>query len=185
MIHKMQEGIPEADLLNGLCYALVRNFKSSVLKNREVSKPVFLSGGVMKNIGVVGAIRDLLVLGVNDYILDDNSDYYCAIGAALSAEKTLTLEEIKQSVGCAATMEMSSALPPLSEFADISDEIEQNMLSYKARSWTYCVADRKRGRLYRPAKTLHHSARRLGCTKRLRLYVYADLSAYDGTGVSL
>ena len=126
----MQEGIPEADLLNGLCYALVRNFKSSVLKNREVSKSVLLSGGVMKNIGVVGAIRDLLGLVANDYILDDNSDYYCAIGAALSAEKTLTLEEIKQSVGCAATMEMSSALPPLSEFADISDEIEQNTTGF-------------------------------------------------------
>lgn len=66
IIHHMQEGTPSADLLLGLCYALVRNYKANILQNHAVKRPVLLCGGVMKNAGVLQAIRELLELKDED-----------------------------------------------------------------------------------------------------------------------
>ena len=124
IIHKMQEGASPADLLNGLCYALVRNYKSSVLKNQEVQKPVLFSGGVMRNSGVVNAACDLLSLDSEDYILDDYSDYYCAIGAGFLADTELSLDEIRKKISNVETVKLSSSLAPLYLFAKDSDKAE-------------------------------------------------------------
>ena len=124
MIHKMQEGVRSADLLNGLCYALVRNYKGSVLKNRDILKPVLFSGGVMKNAGVVHALCDLLGLENGDYIFDEDADYYCAIGAAMSSKEVLTLGELRQRICQGSLAEASSSLPPLSEFMDDTDKTD-------------------------------------------------------------
>ena len=70
MIHHMQEGVPTADLLLGLCYALVRNYKANILHNRAVRTPVLLCGGVMKNAGVLRALRELLDLSDEEIIYD-------------------------------------------------------------------------------------------------------------------
>lgn len=130
IIHKMQEGVSPADLLNGLCHALIRNYKSSVLKNQEVQKPVLFSGGVMKNSGVVNAACDLLSLSPEDYILDDNSDYYCAIGAGLLANTELSVDEIKKSISSVETVKLSSSLAPLYLFAKDSDKIEYTPVGF-------------------------------------------------------
>ena len=33
IIHKQQEGVATSDILLGLCYATIRNFKATVVKN--------------------------------------------------------------------------------------------------------------------------------------------------------
>ena len=86
MIHRMQEGLPTADILLGLCFALVRNFKSQILQNRKPRLPVYLAGGTMKNEGVLRAIRELFSLQEEDMIRDENSAFLGALGAA-RAEK--------------------------------------------------------------------------------------------------
>ena len=46
IIHRQQEGVSTPDILLGLCYALVRNYKATIVKNLPVKKPVVFCGGV-------------------------------------------------------------------------------------------------------------------------------------------
>ena len=58
MIHAQQKGYSPAEILRGLCDAVARNFKSSVVKGRPVEAPVALIGAVSQNAGVVRALRE-------------------------------------------------------------------------------------------------------------------------------
>ncbi len=101
IIHRQQEGVQVPDILKGLCYAMVRNFKATIVKNSQVDKPVYLCGGVSKNEGVKEAIIELFDLRMDELIIHENALCFGAIGAALNAtkeEKTLALiEKIKRS----------------------------------------------------------------------------------------
>ena len=44
IIHRQQEGVPEADILLGLCYAMVRTYKATIVRGMGVGK-VRLTGG--------------------------------------------------------------------------------------------------------------------------------------------
>ena len=57
IIHRQQEGVPTPDILLGLCYAMVRNYKAVIVRGLSVEKPVALCGGVGYNAGVLRAIR--------------------------------------------------------------------------------------------------------------------------------
>src|SRR5208283_3513111 len=58
MIHAQQKGYSPAEILRGLCDAVARNFKSSIVKGRKVEAPVALIGAVAQNAGVSGALRE-------------------------------------------------------------------------------------------------------------------------------
>ena len=58
MIHAQQKGYSPAEILRGLCDAVARNFKSSIVKGRPVEAPVALIGAVSQNAGVVEALRE-------------------------------------------------------------------------------------------------------------------------------
>ena len=63
MIHAQQKGYSPAEILRGLCDAVARNFKSSIVKGRPVEAPVALIGAVSQNAGVIGgAARGLFAL---------------------------------------------------------------------------------------------------------------------------
>ena len=51
MIHAQQKGYTPAEILRGLCDAVARNFKSSIVKGRPVVAPVALIGAVSQNSG--------------------------------------------------------------------------------------------------------------------------------------
>ena len=55
IIHRQQEGVPTPDILLGLCYAMVRNYKAVIVRGLPVEKPVALCGGVGHNQGVIQA----------------------------------------------------------------------------------------------------------------------------------
>lgn len=121
MIHHMQEGVSTPDILNGLCYALVRNYKSSILHNKPVATPVYLAGGVMKNKGVLQAILDLLELSEGDYILDEYSDYLAVFGGAKFAVHPCRMSELIDGIRKETLSFEASNLAPLYLYKNDTD----------------------------------------------------------------
>ncbi len=91
IIHRQQEGVPKQDILLGLCYAMIRNYKATIVKGLEVKKPVVFCGGVTLNTGVIRAIKDIFDLEENELIVPENALFSAAAGAALKAEKEVEL----------------------------------------------------------------------------------------------
>ena len=89
IIHRQQEGVPKQDILLGLCYAMIRNYKATIVKNLPVEKPVAFCGGVMLNSGVIRAIRDIFGLQENELIVPENARFAAAVGAAQGAEQEM------------------------------------------------------------------------------------------------
>lgn len=87
MIHQQQSGVPLEDILLGLVYALVRNYKSNVVQKHPVQKPVLLAGGVTGSAHVVKALQALFDLKDEDIIRPVHLRHITAIGAALSASE--------------------------------------------------------------------------------------------------
>ncbi|HIY72430.1 MAG TPA: CoA-substrate-specific enzyme activase [Candidatus Intestinimonas merdavium] len=90
IIHRQQEGIPTPDILLGLCYAMVRNYKAVIVRSLPVERPVALCGGVAQNAGVVQAVKAVFGLEEEDLIIPDPSLHAAAVGAALAAQEAET-----------------------------------------------------------------------------------------------
>ncbi|MEO0126847.1 MAG: acyl-CoA dehydratase activase [candidate division WOR-3 bacterium] len=88
MIHLQQIGTPIEDLVAGLCYALARNFKSAIIKGREVLSPVAFIGGVAGNKGMGAALKDVLKINDSDLIIPEHHKTIGAIGAVLIARES-------------------------------------------------------------------------------------------------
>ncbi|HEY6936765.1 MAG TPA: acyl-CoA dehydratase activase [Terriglobales bacterium] len=88
MIHAQQKGYSTDQILRGLCDAVARNFKSSIVKGHEVVPPVLFIGGVALNQGVRNALREAFKLQENEFIVPELNSWLGALGAALfEAEK--------------------------------------------------------------------------------------------------
>ncbi len=85
MIHLQQMATPVKDIVAGLCYALVRNFKSTVGSARELEPVVSFQGGVAANPAIVRAIRDVYTLHDEQLIIPEHFASMGAIGAVLRA----------------------------------------------------------------------------------------------------
>jgi len=83
MIHAQQKGYSPAEILRGLCDAVARNFKSSIVKGRPVEAPVALIGAVSQNAGVTGALREAFSLAGNDLLVPERYAWCGAIGTAI------------------------------------------------------------------------------------------------------
>ena len=90
LIHKAQVGHSKADLVAGLCQAVVSNYLSNVGKGKKITPPVIFQGGVSKNQGVTEAFRRELGCKV---IVDPQGPLMGAMGAALLAAKAPKREE--------------------------------------------------------------------------------------------
>jgi len=88
MIHAQQKGYSPPEILRGLCDAVARNFKSSVVKGRPVEAPVILIGAVSQNAGVTAALRETFGLFESQLFVPPYYAWCGAIGAArLEAEE--------------------------------------------------------------------------------------------------
>ncbi|MEA3402739.1 MAG: acyl-CoA dehydratase activase [Armatimonadota bacterium] len=85
MIHLQQMATPVKDIVAGLCYALVRNFKSTVGSARDLVPPVAFQGGVAANPAIIRAIRDVYELDDDQLIIPEHFGAMGAVGAALRA----------------------------------------------------------------------------------------------------
>ena len=91
IIHRQQEGVSTPDILLGLCYAMIRNYKATIVRRLPVCKPVVFCGGVTCNSGVIRAIRDVFGLTEEELIVPEEARFEAAIGAACKAEGAFTL----------------------------------------------------------------------------------------------
>lgn len=93
IIHRQQDGEKIENILKGLTYSMVANFKGTIMSKLPLEKPVFLAGGCSKNIGVIMAFEDYLHLG-KDFIVLPESPVAQAIGTAILAkEKRIAWKE--------------------------------------------------------------------------------------------
>jgi len=83
MIHAQQKGYSPAEILRGLCDAVARNFKSSIVKGRQVEAPVALIGAVSQNAGVTRALLEAFSLAEGDLLIPAEYAWAGAIGAAI------------------------------------------------------------------------------------------------------
>ncbi|MCK4807005.1 MAG: CoA activase, partial [Candidatus Aegiribacteria sp.] len=86
MIHLQQIGTPVSHIVAGLCFAVARNFKSSIASGRDFRPPVAFVGGVAANKGMVNAFREVLGSEFSDLIIPENFRCLTAAGAALTAD---------------------------------------------------------------------------------------------------
>ncbi len=99
MIHAQQKGYSTDQILRGLCEAVARNFKSAIVKGRQVVPPVAFVGGVALNAGVREALREAFRLADGDFFVPE---LYAWLGAAGSAmfeaeeRRKLTFKHIHQ-----------------------------------------------------------------------------------------
>jgi predicted CoA-substrate-specific enzyme activase len=82
MIHAQQKGHQPPAILKGLCEAVVRNFKGSIVKGKKVLPRVAFIGGVAANKGAVQAMRTLFNLDGHQLFVPPSYAWMGAIGAA-------------------------------------------------------------------------------------------------------
>ena len=85
MIHLQQEATPDYDIVAGLCFAMARNFKSTIAKGKQFIKPVSFQGGVAANKGMVRAFEEVLELQKGELVIPGHFASMGAIGSALTA----------------------------------------------------------------------------------------------------
>jgi len=84
MIHAQQKGYSTEQILKGLCEAVARNFKSSIVKGRLVVPPVAFIGAVSHNRGVRKALQEAFKLQDSEFFVPELYCWLNALGAALS-----------------------------------------------------------------------------------------------------
>ena len=114
IIHRQQEGVSTPDILLGLCYAMIRNYKATIVRRLPVCKPVVFCGGVTCNSGVIRAIREVFGLTEEELIVPEFARYEAALGAALKASGSFTLRQLNDSLDrTRTTHHMVGTLPKL------------------------------------------------------------------------
>ncbi len=83
MIHAQQKGYNTEQILRGLCDAVARNFKSAIVKGKQVAPPVAFVGGVALNDGVRNAMREAFQLDERDLFVPEHYCWLGALGAAI------------------------------------------------------------------------------------------------------
>jgi predicted CoA-substrate-specific enzyme activase len=82
MIHAQQKGYTPPEVLKGLCLAVTRNFKATIVKGRHVVPKIAFVGGLALNEGVVSALKETFELQESGLIVPKDAEFIGAIGAA-------------------------------------------------------------------------------------------------------
>ncbi len=88
MIHLQQKATPEHDIVAGLCFALARNFKSTVGSGADITPPLSFHGGLAANPGMVRAIKEVFEADGDQLIIPEHFAAMGAIGAVLKARQS-------------------------------------------------------------------------------------------------
>lgn len=117
MIHLQQEAAADYDIVAGLCYALARNFKSTIGKGKDFRKPISFQGGVAGNKGMVRAFEDVLGLPSGELLIPQYHASMGAIGGALISMEDAEargFEGVEGLMSHLGKREPARGLPPLS-----------------------------------------------------------------------
>lgn len=110
MIHAQQKGYSTAEVLKGLCEAVARNFKSNIVRGRNVVPPVAFIGGVSQNGGITAALAEAFRLSPEELIVPELYAWAGAIGAALLGNLEESRRPRAESESFA--RELTSSIPP-------------------------------------------------------------------------
>ena len=99
IIHRQQEGVSIPDILLGLCYAMVKNYKATIVGKLLLEKPVVFCGGVTKNAGVRQAVKEVFQLDENELIIPEHAEMAAAAGAARCAKGSFDLKNLLKTIG--------------------------------------------------------------------------------------
>lgn len=120
IIHRQQEGATTPDVLAGLCRAVARNFKATVVRSLPIEPPVALAGGTARNVGLVKALQDAFDLDDTSLVVPEGAPFALAVGAAIEAnadDEALTCDEARRAVNAVMPDELPR-LEPLGTWAE-------------------------------------------------------------------
>ncbi len=83
MIAKQQYGYSKADIIKGLCDALVRNYLNNLGRGKTLNPPFVFQGGVAANKGIIKAFEDQIG---HEVIIPKHFNVMGAIGMAIMAK---------------------------------------------------------------------------------------------------
>lgn len=86
IIHKQQMGVSAANLLAGMCKALVRSYMNNVAKGKKLEPTYCFQGGVSCNAGIKKAFEEELGESV---IVPEHNTVMGAVGAAILARENI------------------------------------------------------------------------------------------------
>lgn len=92
MIAKQQFGFSKAEIIRGLCEALVRNYLNNVGRGKKLEPPYVFQGGVAANKGIKLAFEKELN---HDIIIPEHFNVMGAIGAAILAKDYVEKNKLK------------------------------------------------------------------------------------------
>lgn len=101
IVHLQQEGKAVNDILLGLCYAVIRTFKASVVRSGKIVPPLLLHGGMAENTGIVKAVREVFSLGTDELFIPGEGRNFNSTGAALlalAAGDYLSMSKLKKAL---------------------------------------------------------------------------------------
>ena len=96
--HHQQEGVAVADILAGLAHAVVKNYRSAVMRRLPKNKPMLFTGGVCRNSAITEAMVTVLGLTPDELRVHEHSEATGAIGAALLATRDELAVDIRQAL---------------------------------------------------------------------------------------
>lgn len=85
LVHKVQMGYEQKDIIAGLCKSVAKNYLNNVAKGKNIKTPIIFQGGVSKNIGVKKAFENILN---TEIITDKNGHLMGALGVAILSKNT-------------------------------------------------------------------------------------------------
>jgi len=116
MIHQQQKGTPASEIAYGLCLALARNFRATLLRGGDPAVPALLLGGGGRNPGLRRAFIEIFRLDEDDLLAVEEPELLASHGVALAAlegEQRTTLATIGDLLRARAAVAPARGLPPL------------------------------------------------------------------------
>jgi predicted CoA-substrate-specific enzyme activase len=116
MIHAQQKGYEPPEVLKGLCNAVVRNYRGTITKGKEIGELVAFIGGVAANKGAVAAMRESFELDQEHFMVPAYYAWMGAIGSALTVAEEqagiqmVTVDPDRLTQGKTADFETADAL---------------------------------------------------------------------------
>ena len=130
--HHQQEGVSVEDILLGLAYAVVKNYRGAVMKRLPRRPPILFIGGVANNQGIMTALHDVLDIDEEELIIPEYFHSVGAVGAAILANNTqcrIDSEQFAASLDRLKDTHLEqqdeSALPPLRDFGN-NDSLQKH-----------------------------------------------------------
>ncbi len=135
IIHLQQRGVVEDEIVSGLCYALARNYIATMIRGREIVKPVVFQGGVALNKGVLRAFRELLKIQEKDIVIPSKPQIMGAVGAGLLARdwknQALTHNKIRKAINSIKSDNLEKIALKAWEMTRLTDKQRRSMEKFE------------------------------------------------------